>query len=521
MSPPLLHDYLAATAASRGRDTALVFGDERVTFAELEALSNQLADALIDAGCSPGDRVCLLAPKAPVTIAAMLGTLKAGCAYVPLDLASPSPRSARIVEATEPAAVFLAPEAEPLAAELRGVGALGDSVATVTAADAGGRSDRPHPRRAAPGDPAHILFTSGSTGRPKGVVVTHASVSRFVEWAVAYFGIAPGERLSALPPLHFDLSTFDLYGAIRAGAELHLPPVSPILPGQLARYIAHAELHQLFCVPSALTYVLAHGALPEAGFSSLHRILWCGEVLPTPVLIEWMRRHPRAVFTNLYGPTETTIASTYHTVAAMPPDPHEPVPIGIACDGEEVLVLDDALEPVLTGEVGELCVAGAGVSPGYWRAPELTARAFVADPRPGHEGERIYRTGDYGRRDTAGVLHFLGRRDTQVKSRGHRIELGEIEAAVSALPEVGECAVVGMATEGFEGVAICCAVAARSDPPPTAVELRSRLSQMLPGYMLPSRWQVLEELPKNGNGKIDRGLVLERFTRTPAGGAAS
>jgi non-ribosomal peptide synthetase component F len=216
-----------------------VFGDERVTFAELEALSNQLADALIDAGCSPGDRVCLLAPKAPVTIAAMLGTLKAGCAYVPLDPASPSPRSARIVEATEPAAVFLAPEAEPLAAELRGVGALGDSVATVTAADAGGRSDRPHPRRAAPGDPAHILFTSGSTGRPKGVVVTHASVSRFVEWAVAYFGIAPGERLSALPPLHFDLSTFDLYGAIRAGAELHLPPVSPILPGQLARYIAH------------------------------------------------------------------------------------------------------------------------------------------------------------------------------------------------------------------------------------------------------------------------------------------
>ena len=148
-----------------------------------------------------------------------------------------------------------------------------------------------------------------------------------------------------------------------------------------------------------------------------------------------------------------------------------------------------------------------------------TARAFIADPRPRHDGERIYRTGDYGRRDTAGVLHFLGRRDTQVKSRGHRIELGEIEAAVSALPEVGECAVVGMPSEGFEGVAICCAVAARSDPPPTPVELRSRLSQTLPGYMLPSRWQVLEALPKNGNGKIDRRLVLERFKRTPARGA--
>jgi acyl-CoA synthetase (AMP-forming)/AMP-acid ligase II len=166
MSTLLLHEYLAATAAGRGRDTALVFGAERVTFAELEAVSNQLADALIEAGCRPGDRVCLLAPKVPATIAAMLATLKAGCAYVPLDPASPSPRSAQIVEATEPAAVFLAPEAELLAAELRSAGALGESVACVTAADARGRSERPHPRRAAPGDPAHILFTSGSTGRP-------------------------------------------------------------------------------------------------------------------------------------------------------------------------------------------------------------------------------------------------------------------------------------------------------------------------------------------------------------------
>jgi amino acid adenylation domain-containing protein len=508
--PALLQEYVATTAAQRGEAIAVAMGDERLTYSELEALSNQLADALVEAGCRPGDRVCLLAPKAPATIAAMLGVLKAGCAYVPVDTSAPPARTARMLRLAEPAAAFAMPEAEALLAELRRCSALPDALSAITPADAAGRPDRPHRVLQAPSDPAHILFTSGSTGDPKGVVVTHASVTAFVDWAVPYFGIAAGDRLSGLPPLHFDLSTFDVYAAMRAGAELHLVPPGTILPGQLAQYIERSEVVQLFCVPSMLAYILGHGALPEDGFPALRRILWCGEVLLTSVLREWMARHPRATFTNLYGPTEATIASSYHAVDSMP-DERTPIPIGTACAGEELFVISDDGKPLPDGELGELCIAGVGLSPGYWRNPDATALAFVCDPRPGRVGERVYRTGDLARRDPAGTFHFLGRRDTQIKSRGYRIELGEIERAVGALPAIAECAVVAIGTNRFEGVTICCAIAVSNGDQPLPAALRSQLRDVLPAYMLPGRWKLLDSLPKNGSGKIDRRAVEHLF----------
>jgi amino acid adenylation domain-containing protein len=506
----LLHESLAATAARRGEASAVVMGDERLSFGELEALSNQLADALLEAGCRPGDRVCLLAPKAPATIAAMLAVLKAGCAYVPVDITAPAARTARMLRLAAPAAAFVMPEAETLLSELRRCSALPDELGAITPADAPGRPDRPHPTRQAPSDPAHILFTSGSTGEPKGVVVTHASVTAFLDWAVPYFGIAPGDRVSGHPPLHFDLSTFDVHATIRAGAELHLVPPATILPGQLAAYIERSELVQLFCVPSALSYMLRHGALPPDGFPALRRILWCGEVLPTPILREWMARHPGASFTNLYGPTEATIASSYHPVESAP-DRQTPIPIGTACAGEELFVIGDDGAPLPDGELGELCIGGSGISPGYWRNPEASALAFVSDPRPGRARKRVYRTGDLARRDRAGVFHFAGRRDTQIKSRGYRIELGEIEAAVGALPAIAECAVVGIGTDRFDGIAICCAIAVTNGHAPAPAELGSQLRDVLPAYMLPGRWKLVGGLPRNANGKTDRRAVQELF----------
>ena len=238
-------------------------------------------------------------------------------------------------------------------------------------------------------------------------------------------------------------------------------------------------------------------------------MLWCGEVLPTPILMHWMERIPHARFTNLYGPTEATIASSYHTVEGIPADETASIPIGVACDGEELLVLDEERRPVAEGEIGDLYIAGAGLSPGYWRDAEKTAAAFVPDPRDAAGEARIYRTGDLARVGEDGLVHFLGRADSQIKSRGYRIELGEIETALNAISDIGECAVVGVETGGFEGTAIGCAYAPANGTPVEPTRLRTDLSAVLPSYMLPSRWLTLERLPKNVNGKIDRKALRE------------
>jgi acyl-coenzyme A synthetase/AMP-(fatty) acid ligase len=251
----------------------------------------------------------------------------------------------------------------------------------------------------------------------------------------------------------------------------------------------------------------------------LKRVLWCGEVLSTPTLIYWMRKLPHVAFTNLYGPTEATIASSYHTVPACPKDDRSTIPIGTPCDGEALLVLDGELKAMPPGEIGELYIAGAGLSPGYWRDPAKTSAAFIE--RAGADGlpERIYRTGDLAKAGEDGLTYFVGRADTQVKCRGYRVELGEVESALQTVKGVAEQAVVAVDTGGFEGAILCCAFVAKPGETLTAASLRTELSRLLPSYMLPSRWMQLDALPKNANGKIDRPLLKERFK--PHGTATS
>ena len=516
MTGALLHDPIVDSVARAPDATAVVMGTERLTYAELDHLADCLAGSLLQCGCGPGERVYLLAPKSPATVAAMIATLRVGCAYVPVDVTAPVQRSAQIVAAAQAAAAFVVGDGAVLAEDLSAEGVIASDLPLVDLSGGAARGDakaatqRRSETRSR--DPAHILFTSGSTGRPKGVVVTHGSARAYIDWAIGHFDIRPGDRCSGHPPLHFDLSTFDVFATLAAGGELHLLPPEVVLPRQFADYVLHSELDQLFCVPSAMSYLSTFGVVPADGFPSLRRILWCGEVLPTPVLIEWMSRHPSARFTNLYGPTETTIASSYYDVEVVPTDPSQPVPIGTACAGEELLILDEDGSLAGDGVIGEMCIGGIGLSPGYWRDPETTAKAFVPDPRTGAAARRIYRTGDLARRDPDGLYHFIGRRDSQIKHRGYRIELGEIELAVMALPTVAECAVVAVPTEGFEGTVICCAAVLRAcDVDGTPAHLRAQLATRLPGYMLPTRWWLSDVLLKNVNGKIDRREIRERF----------
>jgi amino acid adenylation domain-containing protein len=488
-------------------------GSERLTYQELEQRSNRLARLLIDHGVRRGDRVCLLQPKAPAAVVSMLATLKAGAVYVPVDIASPFPRVERIVVAAEPRVLLASADASALLAQISTDARLVSVTGGVDGAQAGpedadGYDAGPLPTITGPGDPAHILFTSGSTGAPKGVVITHAMVDAFLDWALPHFGHRPDDLISGHPPLHFDLSTFDIYGTLSSGATLHLVPGNVLLPGQLASFIRDAELTQWFSVPSTFAYMARGDAVAEGDFPSLERIIWCGEVLQPSVLAYWMRRVPQCSYTNLYGPTEATIASSYYTVTAVPEDEAAAIPIGIPCAGEEIRVLDEDLTPVAPGELGQLYIEGAGLSPGYWRDEEKTRAAFVTDPGT---DLRMYRTGDLGRRDEQGLLHFVGRADSQIKSRGYRIELGEIETHLATVAGVAECAIVGVPSDGFEGTAICCAWVSRPAADLDPRQLRKSLSESLPAYMLPSRWLHFDELPKNANGKIDRPALRERF----------
>jgi acyl-coenzyme A synthetase/AMP-(fatty) acid ligase len=212
-------------------------------------------------------------------------------------------------------------------------------------------------------------------------------------------------------------------------------------------------------------------------------------------------------FTNLYGPTEAIIASGYYTVPARPPRDDSPIPIGTPCDGEELLVLDDNLQPAPPGEIGALFIAGVGLSPGYWRDEQKTSEVFLDTASYG----RIYKTGDLAQVGEDGLVYFLGRADSQVKSRGYRIELGEIETALNALGLLRECAVVAVKNDGFEGMAICCDYAPLPGAGGNPTTLRQALRGTLPNYMLPSHWICFERLPQNGNGKIDRRAWREQF----------
>src|SRR5579872_6601227 len=532
-----LHDWLSWQAERRPEACAIVFQGKRLTYSQLEQASNRLARALKASGCSRGDRVAILLPKSIQALIAMFAALKADCIYVPLDTTSPAARLARILQICESSCVLATGSTAALLNDI--AGHTGLETMQVGWMD-GGATLRPGMRaafywgdvlRLSPGvvnsashdtDPAHILFTSGSTGLPKGVVIPHSNVVHFVEWAVRHFNIEASDRISGHPPLHFDLSTFDIYGTVAAGAQLHLvPPELNILPHRLAEFIRDSELTQWFSVPSILNHMAKFDVVRWKDFPALRRLLWCGEKFPTPALIYWMRHVPQASFFNLYGPTETTIASSCYRLPRCPENETAEISIGEPCDGERLLVLDEHLRPVGRGQTGDLYIGGVGLSPGYWRDPRKTSEVFLAHPDSSDPSERIYKTGDLARIEDDGSIYLVGRSDTQIKSRGYRIELGEIETAVHALTGIQEAAVVAVDAPGLEGSTICCAYVPSPGSAIATLSLKKRLAQALPHYMLPARWMEVTRLPHNGNGKTDRTWLKGQFRHQAAADTAA
>ncbi|HLY53839.1 MAG TPA: amino acid adenylation domain-containing protein [Steroidobacteraceae bacterium] len=526
----LLQTAITERAGARPEAAAVLSPDGSLTYGELDTASNRLAHMLRELGCRRGDRVGLLMPKVPAAIVGLLGVLKADAAYVPLDPACPPARLARMLEVSGCHSILAAGRTGAL---LRAVLACANlprrpllgwqddaappetgMMCAFTAADLPALPATLPSSANRDTDLAQILFTSGASGAPKGVMITHYGVLQFLEWALSYFGLSSADRVSQHPPLHFDLSTFDVFGTLTVGAQLHLtPPAFNLLPHKLAQFIRSARLTQWFSLPSILTLLAKFDVLHQGDFPELRRVIWCGEVIPTPTLVHWMRCLPHVRFTNLYGPTETTIASSHYTLTRCPAHEQEEIPIGTACAGEELLILDEDLQPVGDGETGDLYIRGVGLSPGYWSEPERTRSAFLPFPPGTDTGERIYRTGDRARRGSDGLIYFAGRRDQQIRSRSHRIELGEIEVALATLAELRESAVVAVESQDFEGWMICCAYVPLSGHSVDPRQLRARLARLLPTYMLPTRWMRCGTLPRNPDGKVDRPDLRRRFSQ--------
>jgi amino acid adenylation domain-containing protein len=532
----LLHASVTRQAASRPEATAVVFGEERLTYGQLEKRSNQIARALLNAGCGTGDSVGFMIPKSIDAIISIIGILKAGGIYIPIDVNSPPARSARIIDACEPAVVLTTgSDIEKLQLVLaestveRPAGGVLDSdgMPDWLSAQSFGMSDiaqlsaTPLHTESSPEDVAYILFTSGSTGIPKGVPISHANVFAFVEWANGYFGVDSTDRLSGHTAFHFDLSAYDLFGSLFAGAELHLvTPEATLLPNKTAEFIRQSKLTQWFTVPSVLNYMSKFRVIAQDDFPDLRRVIWCGEVLPTPTLVDWMTKLPHASFTNLYGPTEATIASSYYRMPSIPKSLTETIPIGQACPGESLLILDENLKPVENGVTGDLYIGGVGLSRGYWRDDAKTRTSFIEPEHSGGLG-RIYKTGDLAYVGDDGLVYFVGRSDTQIKSRGYRIELGEIETALGTIDALVESAVVAIPSDNFDGKLICCAFVSKEDDRTDAVDVKNQLRLLVPDYMVPARWAQYNSLPKNASGKIDRVQLQKQFSEGSTDGLAA
>ncbi|MGE3309834.1 MAG: amino acid adenylation domain-containing protein [Limisphaerales bacterium] len=526
----LLHHLLANSAQRDPAREAVRMDGKALTYGELDEISNRLAQTLRAAGVRRGDRVGIYVHKSIASVISVYAISKAGAAYVPLDPNAPVKRLAYItrdctvnVLLTSPAKIAGLAEFAAENAPIRTVivmESLGAERPEVPASCAlipweqvtQAAPTPPWVPEAIETDLAYILYTSGSTGAPKGVMISHRTVFTFIDWAFETFRMTPEDRVTSQAPLHFDLSTFDLYATAKAGATLVLVGERlAALPVQLAALLQNERITITYLVPSILSFMVNYGKLDAHDTSRLRIVLFAGEVFPIKYLRRLVAAIPQAEYYNLYGPTETNVCTYYKVQPGdLAPDRETPLPIGVACENIEAFAVNDQGQLVtVPDQEGELWVRGSCVAQGYWGDPAKTAKAFVPNPYQTSFAETAYRTGDIVTLapDLRNWL-YVGRRDHMIKSRGYRIELGEIESAMYRHDQVKEAAVVAVPDE-LIGNRIR-AYAVLSEPASlTAKELEAFCARHVPKYMVPESVTLLESLPKTSTGKIDRQALLK------------
>ncbi|EPK4170007.1 enterobactin synthase subunit F [Stenotrophomonas maltophilia] len=465
---------------------ALVFGDAALDYATLEARSFALAAQLRAMDVGPGSVVAVALPRSLELVIALVAVLRAGAAYLPLDLAHPDERLARIFASAQPVCVLAAAEDS---ARMAGVPVLAPEQWTALSFAAPWADP-------APSDAAYVIYTSGSTGEPKGVVIEHRAIVNRLLWMREHYSIRADDRVLQKTPATFDVSVWEFFlpllcGAtlVVAGPDVHRDPI------ELARLIRGHGITTVHFVPSMLDAFLA---APASEGLQLRRVFTSGEALDAS-LRDRFHTHVHAELHNLYGPTEAAVDVSYWPASAQ--DRSRPVPIGFPVWNTRLYVLDARMQPVPVGVAGDLYLGGVQLARGYLGRDDLTTERFLADPFL--PGERIYRTGDVARWRRDGAVEYLGRSDHQVKLRGLRIELGEIEAALRELPGMERVEVLLRQDAPGDARLVAYVPAAHAD----AVTLRSHLATRVPDYMVPSAFVGVDHWPVTANGKLDRNAL--------------
>ncbi|MBZ5494742.1 MAG: amino acid adenylation domain-containing protein, partial [Acidobacteriia bacterium] len=487
---------------------AVVCEGRQLSYGELNEEANRLAHYLIAEGIGPEDVVGICLERSPEMLVAILGVLKAGAAYLPLDPETPQIRLAYMLEDSSAKMVLTQKSLWDFMPKGINAVVLDETEICSRLAERGGRNWA-HPdgrRRLLPSHPAYVIYTSGSTGRPKGAVVTHEGLANYLRWSISEYKVAEGNGAPAHSSITFDLTVTSIYPQLLSGRPVFLAP------GQwdvedLTRTLRTSHYLSLVKLTPAHLELLNHGLTAEQMKQCARALVIGGEALHYEDLALWRKEAPRVRLINEYGPTETVVGCCIYEVHSEDPFTG-PVPIGRPITNVQAYVLDANLEPVPVGAPGELYIAGAGVARGYRMRPGLTAERFVANPF-GNRGMRMYRTGDVVRWRRDGNLEYVGRADHQVKIRGFRIELEEIESQLREERGVRDAVVVAREGKAGEKRLIGYVVMEANNGKIEATQLRERLKSRLPEYMVPAVILELEKLPLTGNGKVDRKALPE------------
>ncbi len=495
-------EYLLRSAERCPDQAAFADEMETVSYERMLRRALSLGTAIAARDVAVNRPVALLSDRTAAVLCGFQGVLAAGDYYVPLDAKMPRLRLEGILRRLRPGLLLYGPGERETALAMQALcPILSLDEGFAVPADPAALERRRG--RVLDVDPAYVIFTSGSTGEPKGIVVSHRSVLDFTEWMGDFCGLGPEDVFGNQAPFHFDLSVKDIYQTLKWGATCWIAPrkcfVFPLL---LLRSLEEHGVTALLWSTSAFHLVANSGALAKCAPQSLRCIALGGEVLQARQLNLWRACLPEVQYINLYGPTEVTVDCTAYRIDRPFAD-GEPIPIGTACANKEVLLLDRELRPVAPGQIGEICVRGAGLANGYWDDEARTQAAFLQNPLCAPYPDRIYRTGDLGYQGPDGQLYFSTRRDGQIKHQGYRIELGEIEVALAGLSQVDEA--VCLYEDSRDR--LHCAYVGRGTPD----EIARALRLLLPKYMLPNVYHSLETMPRNANGKADRPALRRRL----------
>jgi amino acid adenylation domain-containing protein len=498
---------------------AIEGGHRRISYGELEARAGRLARALSGSGIAKGEIVAILARDVIEVVTAILGVLKAGGVFCPMDPEFPEKRLRSMVEEVGPQ--WYAIESK-FSAKCKSLAANGREAAKVVylddgAAEATGASGLAvkeegvwcesgnDKRESDPNDMCSIYFTSGSTGRPKAIAGRLSGIDHFVRWEIQALGVRPGTRVSQLASPSFDGFLKDVFVPLCAAGVVCVPPCREIIldPRRLIGWIEEQQIEILQCVPSVFRSILNDG-LDSGLFPRLRHVVLAGEPLLPADVKRWMAVFgERIQLVNLYGPTETTVTKLFYFVKAADID-RRTIPIGKPMEGAAALIVDEKVRPCATGVAGEIYIRTPHCALGYYGQPELTKEVFIQNPFSDDPNDIVYKTGDYGRVLEDGNFEFLGRKDQQVKIRGVRVELGEIESILCRNEMVKEAAVIDQ--EDINGNTYLCAyvvLTRRSEQE----KLKEYLASYLPEYMVPSAFVEMTDLPRTLNGKVDRHVL--------------